>query len=124
MEAPAYVKWKEAFVLSEKGTKEVRYYLKRKDGSLDLAVVGTMKHSLVPLPYRYNVCNKALLKKGSFVLNLKSRIQVVHWLDSIVLGTFLDFFNLFLVFLMCICVIFDFDCSCGVKIVFLGFLVC
>ncbi|KAK1374578.1 BAH domain-containing protein [Heracleum sosnowskyi] len=87
MEAPAYVKWKEAFVLSERGTKQVRYYLKRKDGSLDLAVVGTKKRSLVPLPYCYNVCNKDLLKKCSFVFNLKSRTQVVQWLNSFISGS-------------------------------------
>ncbi|WOG88935.1 hypothetical protein DCAR_0208170 [Daucus carota subsp. sativus] len=88
MEAPAYVKWKEAFVLSERGTKEVRYYLKRKDGGSDLVVVGKKKQSLIPLPYRYRVCNEALLspayKAASSVLNLKSRNQVVRWLDSIV----------------------------------------
>ena len=99
MEAPAYVKWKEAFVLSERGTKEVRYYLKRKDGGSDLVVVGKKKQSLIPLPYRYRVCNEALLspayKAASSVLNLKSRNQVVRWLDSIVSGDFSDFFWVF-----------------------------
>ena len=83
-----YVSWYEDFISSHKGRREVRYYLKRSDGSLDLAVVGKEK-SLRHMSYHYALQNRFLNSVGLFLsrTKLKSRREVVEWLSSVVSGT-------------------------------------
>ncbi|KAG6601792.1 hypothetical protein SDJN03_07025, partial [Cucurbita argyrosperma subsp. sororia] len=80
-----YVSWYEDFISSHKGRREVRYYLKRSDGSLDLAVVGKEK-SLRHMSYHYALQNRFLNSVGLFLsrTKLKSRREVVEWLSSVV----------------------------------------
>ncbi|KAL8157459.1 hypothetical protein AgCh_002237 [Apium graveolens] len=75
-----FVKWREVFVLSERGRKEVRYYLKTRDGGSDLVVVGKEKRDLKV--YRYNIRDKSLVGHGDF--KLKSRKDVILWLNSVI----------------------------------------
>lgn len=77
-----YLKWREVFVLSERGRKEVRYYLKRRDGVSDLAVVGKEKRDLKV--YRYTIREKSLVGQANF--KLKSRKDVIEWLNSVITG--------------------------------------
>ncbi|KAE9615396.1 hypothetical protein Lal_00048132 [Lupinus albus] len=74
-----YVRWEEVFVSSEKGRRVVHYFLKRRSGDSDLAVIGKEK-SLRHMHYRYAMRNPSL---GPY-LKLKSRREVIEWLDSIV----------------------------------------
>ena len=64
-----------------KNTKEkmeVHYYLERKDGIADLAVIGRLKNSK-RMSFRY-----ALKKNRSVLKKLNSKDDVALWLDSIV----------------------------------------
>ncbi|CAL0307984.1 unnamed protein product [Lupinus luteus] len=74
-----YVSWEEVFVSSEKGKRVVHYFLKRRSGDSDLAVIGKEK-SLRHMHYRYALRNPSL---GPY-LKLKSRRELIDWLDSIV----------------------------------------
>ncbi|KAK6921758.1 hypothetical protein RJ641_012265 [Dillenia turbinata] len=77
-----FVNWEEVYVSSDRGRREVHYYLKKKDGSSDLALIGrerSHRHML----YDYNIKNRSLVN----VLpsqKLKSRREVIDWLNSIV----------------------------------------
>ncbi|OIW02268.1 hypothetical protein TanjilG_15257 [Lupinus angustifolius] len=74
-----YVSWEEVFVSSEKGRRVVHYFLKRQSGDSDLAVIGKEK-SLRHMSYRYALRNPSL---GPY-LKLRSRREVIDWLDSII----------------------------------------
>ncbi|KAL3654393.1 hypothetical protein CASFOL_004074 [Castilleja foliolosa] len=84
-----YVDWEEVVVSSEKGRREVHYYLKRGGGDGgDLAVVGKEK-SARPMCYRYKIQNE--ISFPSFLnhssgLKLRSRREVIDWLNSILSG--------------------------------------
>ncbi|KAK9276371.1 hypothetical protein L1049_005904 [Liquidambar formosana] len=81
----AFVRWEEVFVSSDKGRREVHYYLKRRDGGSDLAVIGKEK-SLRHMSYHYAICNRSLLSfaPSSSLMKLRSRREVIDWLKSIV----------------------------------------
>lgn len=72
--------WEEVWVCGEKGRREVHYYLKNKDGSADLAVVGKEK-SFSHISYRYAV--PVADKNNRVYVKLKSRTEVLNWLRSI-----------------------------------------
>ncbi|XP_027360539.1 uncharacterized protein LOC113868819 isoform X2 [Abrus precatorius] len=75
-----YASWEEVYVSSDKGRREVHYLLKRRGGGgSDLAVVGKEK-SLRHMTYHYAIRNASF---GPF-FKLKSRREVIDWLDSIV----------------------------------------
>jgi hypothetical protein len=76
-----YMSWEEVYVSSDKGKREVHYYLKRRDGRSDLAVIGKEK-SLRHMSYHYAFETNP---SSSFV-KLKSRREVIDWLNSIVSG--------------------------------------
>ncbi|KAK7275236.1 hypothetical protein RIF29_16345 [Crotalaria pallida] len=75
----SYVSWEEVFVSSNKGRREIHYVLKRRNGDSDLAVIGKEK-SLRHISYRYVLKDPSM---GPF-WKLKSRREVVDWLESIV----------------------------------------
>uniref|UniRef100_A0A1J3JN20 BAH domain-containing protein n=1 Tax=Noccaea caerulescens TaxID=107243 RepID=A0A1J3JN20_NOCCA len=79
-ETPSYCGWNELHVKNAKGKMEVHYYLERKDGCADLAVVGRVKNSK-PMFFRY-----ALKKNRSVLKKLNSVEDVADWLNSIVSG--------------------------------------
>ncbi|XP_047314397.1 uncharacterized protein LOC124918237 isoform X2 [Impatiens glandulifera] len=82
-----FVSWEEFYVSNEQDKrKKVYYYLKCMDGSSDLAVVGR-ERSLPDMPYHYSIRNSSLLSNLSSKLKLRSRKDVVKWLDSIVSGS-------------------------------------
>ncbi|XP_043716387.1 uncharacterized protein LOC122664576 isoform X2 [Telopea speciosissima] len=81
-----FVGWEEIFVTNDKGRKEVHYYLKRKDGGSDLAVVGKERR-LRHMSYYYALRNRSVLLSlapSSSLLKLRSRRDVVDWLSSVV----------------------------------------
>ncbi|KAM0983610.1 hypothetical protein ACFX15_010744 [Malus domestica] len=80
-----FMRWDEVFVSSDKGRREVHYYLKRRDGSSDLAVVGKEK-SLRHMSYHYAFRIRSLFSMSSLA-KLKSRREVIDWLDSVVTDT-------------------------------------
>lgn len=80
-----YVSWEEVNVSTDKGRREIRYYLKRIDGGLDLAIVGKEK-SLRHMSYHYAVRNRSILSAMGPSSKLKSRREVIYWLNSIVSG--------------------------------------
>ncbi|KAK4430198.1 hypothetical protein Salat_1320500 [Sesamum alatum] len=84
----SYVSWEEVMVSSEKGRREVHYYLKRCGGGRDLVVVGKEK-SARHMSYHYAIKdNKSLLPilNRSFRLKLRSRREVIDWFSSILSG--------------------------------------
>lgn len=85
--APLYVSWDEVSSSTDKGRKEVRYYLKRRDGISDLAVVGIEK-GMRYMSYHYTVQDPSLISVSnpeSFP-KLRKRGEVINWLNSIVSG--------------------------------------
>lgn len=92
----AFVKWEEVFSTNHRGRREVRYYLKRRDGTSVLAVVGKEKnsgHDMKPsssfsYPYRYAIRDKSLFLSSNvpfeFSSKLRSRREVIDWLSSLV----------------------------------------
>ncbi|KAG4165031.1 hypothetical protein ERO13_A13G054100v2 [Gossypium hirsutum] len=82
----AYVGWDEVNVSSDKGRREVHYYLKRRDGVSDLAVVGKEK-SLRHMCYHFSIKNRSLFFTSMPFYKLKSRREVVYWLNSVVSDT-------------------------------------
>lgn len=93
-DSTAYAGWEEVSASTEKGRREVQYYLKRCGGGRDLVVVGKDK-SAGHLSYRYTVKDNRLALSnlnGASRLKLRSRQEVVDWLDSIVAGAFRDLF--------------------------------
>lgn len=81
-ETPSYCGWNELHVKNAEGKMEVHYYLERKDGCADLAVVGRVKNSR-RMSFRY-----ALKKNRSVLKKLNSVEDVADWLNSIVSGKF------------------------------------
>ncbi|XP_060958642.1 uncharacterized protein LOC115701333 isoform X8 [Cannabis sativa] len=76
-----FLSWQEVFVSTDKGKREVHYYLKRSNGTSDLAVIGKEKSSR-HMSYHY-----ALRNRSPFVAplaKLKSRREVIDWLNSVV----------------------------------------
>ena len=90
----SYCGWNERHVRNAKGKVEARYYLERKDGGVDLAVVGRVKSSSKRMSFRYALMkNHSVLKKlgsveDSVLKKLGSVEDVKGWLDSIVSGNF------------------------------------
>lgn len=86
--ALGFVGWEKVFLYGDGGRKKVHYYLKRRDGSSDLAVVGR-KRSSKHMAYDYDIRNPSLLSisPSSAVTKLRSLGEVVDWLNSIVSGT-------------------------------------
>ena len=82
----SYVSWEEVYVSSDKGRREVHYYLKRRDEESDLAVIGKEK-SLRHMSYHYAFSfANGLINTNN---RLKSRREVIDWLNSVVSGTYL-----------------------------------
>ena len=87
--AAAYAAWEEVAASTEKGRREVHYYLRRcGSGGRDLVVVGkekTARH----MSYRYRIGDgklvPSILSCASRV-KLRSRREVVDWLESIISG--------------------------------------
>ncbi|XVE91411.1 hypothetical protein REPUB_Repub01dG0007200 [Reevesia pubescens] len=79
----AYVSWEEVNVSTDKGRREVHYYLKRTDGVSDLAVIGKEK-SLRHMSYHFAIKNRSLFFSSTSFYKLKSRREVVYWLNSVV----------------------------------------
>ncbi|CAI0552438.1 unnamed protein product [Linum tenue] len=82
-EEAMYVSWEEVSATSDTGRAEVRYYLRRKDGGADLAVVGKEK-SLRHVSYRYGNRIRSLSDSMGPLLKLRTRHEVIDWLNSIV----------------------------------------
>ncbi|CAA2974039.1 Agenet domain-containing bromo-adjacent domain-containing, isoform 1 [Olea europaea subsp. europaea] len=85
--APAsYIGWDELVVSGENVRREVLYYLRRSDGrGPDLVVVG--KEKCPNRMYYYGIRDKKYLLsplKYSSLLKLRSRREVIDWLNSIV----------------------------------------
>ncbi|KAL0806781.1 hypothetical protein Bca101_099273 [Brassica carinata] len=80
-ETPSYCGWNELNVKNAKGKTEVHYYLERRDGCADLAVVGRLGRASKRISFRY-----ALKRNRSVLKNLSSLEDVKGWLDSIVSG--------------------------------------
>jgi hypothetical protein len=78
-----YVSYEEVFVSMDKGRKEVRYYLKKKNGGSDLALIGKEKNSR-HMSYHYAIRKSSLAP----FFKLKSRKEVLDWLNSIIQGQF------------------------------------
>ena len=86
----SYVSWEEVYVSSDKGRREVHYYLKRRDDESDLAVIGKEK-SLRHMSYHYAFSfANGLINTNN---RLKSRREVIDWLNSVVSGTYIYLFN-------------------------------
>lgn len=83
----AYVSWDEVNVSSDKGRRVVHYYLKRRDGVSDLAVIGKEK-SLRHMSYHFAIKNRSLFFSSTSFYKLKSRREVVNWLNSVVSGNY------------------------------------
>ncbi|OMO90258.1 hypothetical protein CCACVL1_07437 [Corchorus capsularis] len=79
----AYVSWEEVNVSTDKGRREVHYYLKRRDGISDLAVIGKEK-SLRHMSYHFAIKNRSLFFSNTPFYKLKTRREVVYWLESVV----------------------------------------
>ncbi|XP_076951225.1 uncharacterized protein LOC143624466 [Bidens hawaiensis] len=86
----AYVNWREVGSTSRRGRKEVRFYLKRVDGSFDLAVIGKEKKKLGfgvnTTVYRYRYANMPANIPVDLPVKLRSRREVIDCLNSIVSG--------------------------------------
>ncbi|GMJ05692.1 hypothetical protein like AT1G68580 [Hibiscus trionum] len=79
----AYVSWEEVNVSSDKGRREVHYYLKRRDGVSDLAVIGR-ERSMRHMSYHFAIKNRSLFFSSTSFYKLKSRREVIYWLTSVV----------------------------------------
>ncbi|XP_047941140.1 uncharacterized protein LOC125188379 isoform X5 [Salvia hispanica] len=83
----AYAGWEEVLFSTEKGRREVHYYLKRcGGGGRDLVVVGKEK-SARNMPYHYKIRDNKLapsILSGASGVKLRSRREVVDWLESII----------------------------------------
>ncbi|KAG6759647.1 hypothetical protein POTOM_036131 [Populus tomentosa] len=84
-----YVSWEEVSVSSDRGRREVQYYLKRNDGGKDLAITGKEKSSR-HMSYYFEIRNRSNLFPMAPSLKPKSRREVIDWLDSIVSGSLLQ----------------------------------
>ncbi|GLU04760.1 hypothetical protein SLE2022_218920 [Rubroshorea leprosula] len=82
-EVASYDSWEEVNVSCDKGWREVRYYLNRKDGGSDLAIIGKEK-SLRHMRYRFAVRNAPLFASWMALGKLRSRREVIDWLNSVV----------------------------------------
>ncbi|KAG5240386.1 agenet domain-containing family protein [Salix suchowensis] len=82
-----YVSWEEVNVSRDKGRREVKYYLKKNDGGKDLAIIGK-EMSLRHMSYNYAISIWSNLYSMTPPVKLKSRREVIDWLNSIVSGSF------------------------------------
>ncbi|XP_018717437.1 disease resistance protein RUN1-like isoform X2 [Eucalyptus grandis] len=80
-----YVGGKEVAVSTDKGRRKVRFYLKRRDGGKDLAVVGRGRSSR-HMSYRCALPRKSAIGLGNHG-RIKSRRQVIDWLYSVITST-------------------------------------
>ncbi|XP_022733539.1 uncharacterized protein LOC111287323 [Durio zibethinus] len=78
-----YVSWEQVNVSTDRGRREVHYYLKRRDGVLDLAVIGKEK-SLRHMSYHFAIKNRSYFFSPTSFYKLESRREVVCWLNSVV----------------------------------------
>nr|APR63820.1 agenet domain-containing family protein [Populus tomentosa] len=78
-----YVSWEEVNVSSDKGRREVKYYLKKNDGGIDLAIIGKEK-SLRHMSYYFAISIRSNFYSMTPPVKLKSRREVIDWLNSIV----------------------------------------
>lgn len=79
-----YVSWNEVAAYRDGGSRVFRYYLNRSDGRADLAVVGKEN-----MPYRCVLRRRSLFGLGdsdSVAKKLRSRRDVIDWLNSVVSG--------------------------------------
>ncbi|GLT91784.1 hypothetical protein SLE2022_096570 [Rubroshorea leprosula] len=79
----SYDSWEEVNISVDEGRKKVHYYLKRKDGGLDLAVVGK-ETSLRHMRYRLAIRNRPVFASPASFGKLKSRREVIDWLNSVI----------------------------------------
>ncbi|KAJ6988019.1 hypothetical protein NC653_021067 [Populus alba x Populus x berolinensis] len=86
MALAGYVSWEEVNVSSDKGRREVKYYLKKNDGGIDLAITGKEK-SLRHMSYYFANSIRSNLYSMTPPVKLKSRREVIDWLNSIVSGS-------------------------------------
>ncbi|GLT76628.1 hypothetical protein SLA2020_482800 [Shorea laevis] len=82
-EVASYDSWEEVNVSFDKGRREVRYYLNRKDGGSDLAIIGKEK-SLTHMRYRFAIRSGPLFASWMALGKLRSRREVIDWLNSVV----------------------------------------
>lgn len=92
--ASVYERWEEFYVSGDKGKREVHYYLKRKDGTgSDLVVIGkekTLRHMSYHFAFKERSLHFNFANSSSFLAKLRSRREVVDWLNSIIdLGEFM-----------------------------------
>ncbi|KAJ6429774.1 hypothetical protein OIU84_021218 [Salix udensis] len=78
-----YVSWEEVNVSRDKGRREVKYYLKKNDGGKDLAIIGK-EMSLRHMSYNFAISIWSNLYSMTPPVKLKSRREVIDWLNSIV----------------------------------------
>lgn len=83
----SYDSWEEVNISVDKGRRKVHYYLKRKDGGLDLAVIGKEKN-LRHMRYRLAIRNRPVFASPASFGKLKSRREVIDWLSSVVSGKY------------------------------------
>ncbi|KAJ0430885.1 hypothetical protein HanHA300_Chr17g0674201 [Helianthus annuus] len=92
----SYVNWQQVCSTNNRGRKEIRFYLKRPSGTYDLAVIGKQKklgHRLntpSSSEYRFRYANRDELMLSSLNLpsKLRSRREVIDWLNSVVVSGF------------------------------------
>lgn len=82
-----YEAWEEVAVSTDRGRREVHFFLRRRDGAKDLAVVGrerTLRH----MSYHCALRSRSAIGLGDYALvsSLKSRREVVDWLNSVIQG--------------------------------------
>ncbi|KAF9677338.1 hypothetical protein SADUNF_Sadunf08G0097400 [Salix dunnii] len=83
-----YVSWEEVTVSRDKGRREVKYYLKKNDGGKDLAIIGK-EMSLRHMSYYFAISILSNLHSMTPPVKLKSRREVIDWLNSVVSGSLL-----------------------------------
>lgn len=123
-ESKRYTRWEEVVVSTDKGKREVHYYLKDSCGNSDLAVVGR-ERSLRHMTYEtvdefLRSCHLespsphcSPLADGSMPLKWKTRREVVDWLSSFISGNFNFFHHLCFYHVFCrrICLFSSFPCE-------------
>ncbi|KAL9997704.1 putative DNA (cytosine-5-)-methyltransferase [Helianthus debilis subsp. tardiflorus] len=90
----SYVNWQQVCSTNNRGRKEIRFYLKRPSGTYDLAVIGKEKklghrlNTTSSSEYRFRYANRDELMLSSLNLpsKLRSRREVVDWLNSVVVS--------------------------------------
>lgn len=94
----SYLGFKEAVVAcNDKGLREVRYYLKYAGGGADLVVVGKERTGK---RMSYHYANKDLFLNRISMPKLRSRRDVVDWLNAVISGNFIRCSFLFFFFFL------------------------